>query len=78
MPRAKRYSEVRRSLLRHLPRVDDSKLAALRDELWDLHIARKFKAGNSVDQLSMMQPDRRSAEAVESAIRRRLQRQTVG
>ena len=70
MPRPKRFSELRRQLLRKLPQVDDWTLCRLRNLLWDIHIAREFKAGLSVEILAKAQPDRNLSKEIEAAIRR--------
>jgi hypothetical protein len=74
MARAKRYSDVKRLLLRKLKEQDDDKLTELRDYIWDSLIVRRFKRGVSVQDLSGLQPSRNETGQIENAIRRVMRR----
>jgi hypothetical protein len=74
MARAKRYSDVKRLLLRKLKEQDDDKLTELRDYIWDSLIVRRFKRGVSVQDLAGLQPSRNETGQIENAIRRVMRR----
>lgn len=72
MARPKRFSELRRQLIRRLPKLNEPDIRSLRDQLWDVLIARKFKSGHSIDYVASDQPNRGTVSAIEAAIRRRM------
>ena len=74
MARAKRYSDVRRMLLRKLSNEHDDTLKELRDHIWDSLIVRTFKRGYSVSDVAGMQPSRNRTVDVEESIRRVMRR----
>lgn len=70
MPRGKRFSDIRRSLIRRLDGQDVSILIELRDELWRRIIARHFfRHGRSIEYIASDQPSWNSRAKVEDAIR---------
>lgn len=77
MGRLKKFSDVRRLLLRHLYTEDRAKVEGLRDLVWDALITRAFMAGDSVETMTNRQPSRGSAYAIEAAIRREMRRRSV-
>ena len=72
MARPKRYSDVRRMLLRKLRDLPEPTTRELRDELWDILIVKAFMRGNSIEHVAAEQPNRNSAQSIEAAIRRRM------
>ena len=69
MSKRRNFADVRRALIRRLDQQPDGVLFDLRNELWERLICRSFRRGNSIATVAQYQPDWRSTEKVENAIR---------
>jgi hypothetical protein len=69
MARTRRFSQIRRALVRRLDGQEDSVLIDLRNELWERLIVRKFMCGHSVEHTALMQPNWGTIARVEDALR---------